>query len=268
MQNRYIGDLGDFGKYALLKALCLGNNKGRTLNLGVIWYLVPDESHNEDGKHIRYLQETPSNIQRFRNLDPLLYDTLGKIVNKGERNIKSIKENRILPSNTIFYEEPLTFKGMPNNSPRARQARQEYRDKWVHNAMEATKGCDIIFVDPDNGLKVKSVKRHHKIGPKYVFYEELLPYIKRGQSLIIYHHLCRNGTAEEQIKERLYQIKKELDVEDVFGMLYKRGTLRIFFVVPSDGNYDLLFMRSKYLIQETLWKEHFDLYTDKGKLFK
>lgn len=39
MQDRYVGDIGDFGKYGLLRALC-----AHDLSLGVVWYLVPDES--------------------------------------------------------------------------------------------------------------------------------------------------------------------------------------------------------------------------------
>jgi hypothetical protein len=47
MQNCYACDVGDFGKYGLLKYLCTsgeGDEKS-VLNLGVVWYLVPDENH-------------------------------------------------------------------------------------------------------------------------------------------------------------------------------------------------------------------------------
>ena len=37
MQNRYVGDIGDFGKYGLLRALYHGRQ------LGVAWYLCPDD---------------------------------------------------------------------------------------------------------------------------------------------------------------------------------------------------------------------------------
>lgn len=73
MQNRYVGDIGDFGKYHLLKSLCSGNDDKGDLSLGVVWYLVPDENHNEDGKHIRYLEQSASNLARFRKGDPLLF---------------------------------------------------------------------------------------------------------------------------------------------------------------------------------------------------
>ena len=73
LQNRYVGDLGDFGKYGLLKALC-----GDTLKLGVNWYLIPDESHN--GKHTAYLKSTHKDSTAYRSCDPELYDSLRKIV--------------------------------------------------------------------------------------------------------------------------------------------------------------------------------------------
>lgn len=47
MQNRYTGDIGDFGKLGLLRQLQLNTR----LSIGVNWYLIPDESHNRDGHH-------------------------------------------------------------------------------------------------------------------------------------------------------------------------------------------------------------------------
>ena len=47
VQDRYVGDVGDFGKYGLLRALCGGD-----LTLGVVWYLYPDEEANNDGDDI------------------------------------------------------------------------------------------------------------------------------------------------------------------------------------------------------------------------
>lgn len=97
MQKRYVGDIGDFGKYHLLKTLCVGNELGSELSLGVVWYLVPDESHNDDGKHIRYLQETPSNLTRFKKGDPTLYGALGEIVRNGTRNVTMIQLSDMPP---------------------------------------------------------------------------------------------------------------------------------------------------------------------------
>lgn len=69
MQNRYTGDIGDFAKYGLLRALSRGRQ------LGVAWYLYPDEAHTADGKHIQYLD----NPGKWRTLDPVLFDGLDMI---------------------------------------------------------------------------------------------------------------------------------------------------------------------------------------------
>jgi len=225
MQNRYVGDIGDFGKYHLLKSLCMGNKNELDLSLGVVWYRVPDENHNDDGKHIRYLEQTTSNLARFRSGDQALYDSLSEIIKAGKRDVSVINESNVLPTNTVFYEAPLSYEGMPNNSPAARNDRISYRNLWSSKALDATLGCDLIFVDPDNGLEVNSVKSHQKTGPKYTFFEELVPFVKRGQSLVIYHHLCRSGPAEVQLKERLDQLKKKLGIDNIYPGFSERLTI-------------------------------------------
>ena len=52
MQDRYTGDIGDFGKLGLLRQLT-----STGLSIGVNWYRTPDETHNSDGLHIDYLQK-------------------------------------------------------------------------------------------------------------------------------------------------------------------------------------------------------------------
>ena len=259
MQNRYVGDIGDFGKYHLLKSLCMGNNNELDLSLGVVWYRVPDENHNDDGKHIRYLEQTTSNLARFRSGDPALYDSLSEIIEAGKRDVSIIKEFNVLPTNTVFYETPLSYEGMTNDSPAARNDRISYRIRWSSKALEATLGCDVIFVDPDNGLEVKSVKSHQKTGPKYTFFEELVPFVKRGQSLVIYHHLCRSGPAEVQVHERLDQLKEKLGIDNIYALLYKRGTLRAFFIIPSSEHIELLTARGIRLTRTLPWNEHFSV---------
>jgi len=80
MQNRYVGDVGDFGKYGLLRGIF---QKPPEYKLGIVWYLVPDgygdsKSATNDGKHIAYLEDC--NKPRFRGCDEDLYDYLKSIV--------------------------------------------------------------------------------------------------------------------------------------------------------------------------------------------
>ena len=60
MQDRYAGDIGDFGKYGLLRALCGADEHGPALELGVLWYRVPNEDHKTDGRIIDYLDPPTS----------------------------------------------------------------------------------------------------------------------------------------------------------------------------------------------------------------
>ncbi|TFH42124.1 MAG: hypothetical protein E4G94_06815 [ANME-2 cluster archaeon] len=263
MQNRYTADLGDFGKYGLLKALCQTQDKDEesNLRLGVVWYLVPDENHNDDGKHIKYLEPSYKNRNQFRNCDRDLYDALAEIIQTKERNVSNIRKSNIFPIHTAFYEEYLTFDNIPSNGVNARKKRMDHRKRWVNKALISTGDCDLIFVDPDNGLEVKSTERQHKLGPKYAYFDELLPKLKREQSLVIYHHISRQGSADDQINVRFQQINECLDGDDyAFALRYHRGTSRVFFVIPSEDHRNILIDRAKGFVQGP-WSQHFTLIT-------
>ena len=78
MQDKYVGDTGDFGKYFLLKNLCKEN-----LILGINWCYVPDEK-NMDGKHTSYLD---NELHPLGDIDMDLFQTLKDLVKSGKRNI-------------------------------------------------------------------------------------------------------------------------------------------------------------------------------------
>lgn len=151
MQNRYVGDIGDFGKYGLLRHLLGAAEDGlctaRRLRLAVIWYLYPDESHNLDGKHTGYLKRTRQNEREFRSCDPVLYDALAKLIGGSHRHVSRVRSSGILPTETTYYEQSLSFQG-EGRGP----ARQQAREKWLRQALAVARGADLVFVDPDNGI--------------------------------------------------------------------------------------------------------------------
>ena len=60
MQNKYVGDIGDYCKLGLLRWLLGAHPETgqRKFSLGVCWYAVPDtfdSPENRDGRHIDYL---------------------------------------------------------------------------------------------------------------------------------------------------------------------------------------------------------------------
>src|SRR5262249_4252737 len=129
MQNRYVGDIGDYGKYALLRRLCGLEYRNRS-RLAVVWCVFPDEDLNNDGRHISYLKD-PS----FADLDPDLYSALSNILSTGQRKIAAIENYGFLPSSTVFISE-LIFS--LDNMRKTKAERIAYRNAWLHASLKAT----------------------------------------------------------------------------------------------------------------------------------
>ena len=244
MQDRYVGDLGDFGKYGLLRALCDPSplDDRQALRLGVAWYLFPDESKTADGKHIGYLDPcltapSPRNEELFRECDPPLYDALRKIVVDQRRCVCAVQDGGVLPAGTVFHRTPLGFDKLPGPGPQYQRMRK--RRQWVDEMLKVTAGCDIVFVDPDNGLEVGSRGPFSKFGPKHVYYEDLERLACRDQSLVVYHHAGRSGTVEKQVERRLKEIREVLG-RKAQALVYRRGTVRIFFVIAAERHQGIL----------------------------
>lgn len=257
MQNRYVADVGDFGKFGLLRYLTGCFDELPSLRLGVIWYRVPDELHNNDGHKIGYLHANTSSVGRFEECDPQLFRKLRAIVSAGRRHLDTIRQGGILPATARFFEEELSFAHISGAS--ACQKRAECRQRWRAAALQATATCDIVFVDPDNGLQCKSIGPHHKLGPKYAFREELVPIIDRGQTLVAYHHICRLRTAEAQIREQLGVLRTWGTASaNAFALRFRRGSARAFLIVPSRQHRSLVRRRVGALISSP-WNRHFEL---------
>ena len=98
MQNRYVGDIGDYLKLGILRALSPG------YRMGIAWWLYPDESHNRDGRHIGYLHRP----DRWQHYDPKLFDALAQIVSTGHRDIRALEEVGLLPG-TIHSQRDASY---------------------------------------------------------------------------------------------------------------------------------------------------------------
>ena len=252
MQDRYVGDIGDFGKYGLLRALTEADQTP-SLRLGVVWYLYPDESHNDDGKFTGYLCGNPRNHSRFRACDPALYDVLRHLVCNRQRNVSAVRCTGIFPSTTTYYEHPLSY---PARMPLPE--RQKARERWLDAALSTTTTSDLIFVDPDNGIS-QTASPWRKKGPKYVFTDDCRRFYERGQSLIIYHHLGRQGSAEQQINHLAGVLQHCLGLTRTpWALRYHRGTARAYFVVLQENHRDTLEPRITQFL-ESPWNTHFQL---------
>jgi len=243
MQDRYVGDIGDYAKYGLLRGV-LGES---SLRLGVMWYAVPDEDHNNDGRHIHYLKDV-----NFRKCDPVLYDALGGIVARGERRLTAVHDARVLPPSTIFYDAALSFAGIPS------MQRPDHRRAWLQDGYDALTKADVIFADPDNGLET-AIDRHADKGPKFTFYDDLVPIARKGKSLIIYQHASRQGSFTDQLQKRISHLRTHLSPHiSTFAVVrFRRASARAFISAMADRHAATLQDRIGTFLTSA-WGEHFD----------
>ena len=223
------------------------------LRLGIVWYLFPDESGNDDGKFIDYLCESRRNNDRYRSCDMDLYDALRLLVTNCRRDIAYIPNAGILPPDTLYYECPLSY---PRHMKRLE--RQSLRSSWLQGALQATEAADLVFLDPDNGIAGKVIPWRKK-GPKYVFMDDLPHFYARGQSLVIYHHLGRHKPAMEQINHLSTALQSHLKLlRPPISIRYRRGTSRVYFIVSQEMHRPVFHSRIESFLQ-TPWQNHFNI---------
>ena len=106
MQDRFVGDVGDFAKYGLLRAI----RKGK--RLGIAWYLHPD-------RNTEYLQQP----KKFRPLDPEMFDEMKNEIEKLRDgcSVKAVEKSGIL-GDAAFADEPL----------------RNFRPQWFERVKEAS----------------------------------------------------------------------------------------------------------------------------------
>lgn len=209
MQNRYTGDIGDYGKLGLLRYL-----RATGLRVGVNWYLTPDESHNEDGRFTQYAHDAS-----YRDCDPQLWVALAQILDANQRQVASLETPVILDA--VFFHKRLDF------SETSFRERVKKRADWHRQALAALNGCDLIFVDPDNGLMVPSAQRSKK-GNKYVLPEELFDYCRQGASVIYYQHKARRPDSFYTDQHDKLLRDKQIEVAEGLGLKFTRTSLRYY----------------------------------------
>jgi hypothetical protein len=234
MQNRYVCDIGDFGKYALLRAL------SKDLRLGVVWYLNLDEESNSDGGFTEYAA--------LRECDDQLYDKMQTLLKAGSRGIAAVEQAGILPVGTAFYSQPLTFRDLPSSNRLNRQLR---RQLWLQTALAATEAADLVFLDPDNGFAPDSVRATGNSAQKYVFRQEICQFLNRGHSVIIYHHHARHERLTVQVKRHFKELRAE-GAKHIWALSFHKRSVRTFFIAAAERHAALLLDRSQRFVK-TLW---------------
>jgi hypothetical protein len=155
MQDRYAGDVGDFGKFAVLRAVAPGRK------LGVCWYRCSGAGEdNNDGRHVDYLRRP----ERYRALDPIAFDAMARVV-ASRRSLRALEDAALLPGARYHGAE------IPSDKRRRRE--------WFRELDAAVADCDLVFTDADNGFEWS------QLTPKCVGRDEARALRKRGRALLM-----------------------------------------------------------------------------------
>ena len=255
MQNKYVADVGDFGKHGLLRFLSgkTAQDDGPQLPVGLIWYLHHDVRCNGDGRHTDYVKRTSTEDRsEYRDCDPCLWETLRDLVVQDARCVHCAEDAGLPTADAAYFNALLQYtKGTPKTM------REEQREYWWRGATRETGDAELVFLDPDNGLASED-KKFRLVGPKFTYMTDLRDLWERGKSLIFYQQVNRTGLGGKQVKDTAQLLAGDesgLGREPIplwFGV----GTARVFYVLPQPEHEELIEGRVSRLLAGP-WQRHF-----------
>jgi len=133
MRNRHVGNIGDFGKLALLRHLM------ESRRLAVCWYLTTGDGEN---KHHETYCEYLKRSGEFHHLAPEIFDALRNIINTGftdSRDVAALETRGLLDGALFHREEVPTLDALCQ--------------KWSEELIITVCRADLVFLDPDNGIQ-------------------------------------------------------------------------------------------------------------------
>lgn len=215
MKNQYFGDIGDYGKYGLLRHLAKDG-----IRIAVNWYLSEDDGSN-DGNQTSYLDKIS-----YRRFDSELYDVLKELVSLDHRNVISFEAKRMIP-NASYYSFLLDNTG-------TRAERLEKRKEWHEEALRCCDRVDLVYLDPDTGLMEADSIQTKKLD-KYCFPEEVADYYNAGHDVIYY---CQKGRRTyEQWEEAKTYMQSMLPDAKIVAISFHKGTCRAYIFVLHEEHY-------------------------------
>ena len=234
MQDSYVGNIADFAKYGLLRALTGIEPKGEPLSLGVVWY------YNGPGKrgHDRmwaYLREP----DKYQTCDEDLFKRLRVFTNTEKRCIRKVMDLGILGDAAHFCDDV-------SRGPRA---------DWLDRALERTEESRIVFLDPDKGLAPPSQQGRNS--PRHAYLHEVKPFVKRRQTAVMYQSYWRRekgDTRDHEMRRWREELPNELPLAAAPRIL---GTAQcVFIVLPASEHVELIDGRLDEMVG-TDWGRHF-----------
>ena len=183
MKNQYVADINDYKKYLLIDDLSHYYE-----SVDVCWMLTENDGRR-DGRKVSYL------FNEEKRHDRKIYDYLKNLVITGIRDVMAIEGGEIL------------------------SVRKYYK---LLSAIDLNDMPELLFLDPDNGIEVKSIPYGKAHSERYIYYCDMKKFIDKGSDLLIYQHYPRVNHGEYHQKRTSEIINKLGDVQVIH---FDRGTI-------------------------------------------
>ena len=265
MQDNFVGDWGDFGKYSLLRALtglCPLQPSDDQLSLGVVWYVPDDETiartESGHGQHVGYLFDDQAR-QDWSRCDELLFNELRSIV-CGDRTLRTVGRSGLIGPDDAFHYRSICLPALSE--------REVKRREWLDDALQRVKGQDLIFLDPDVGMAdpeadnaPKKLSPRSQEAPKYVYMCELDEFLMLDSSIIVYQSFGRADRCQSMRAWRKMLCNR---YPDRLPPEIVRFGSRAFIILPAAAHATIVGRRLQELMgPRSPWGKHLSLYRDR-----
>ena len=231
MQDSYAGDIGDYGKLALLREL-----HGQGLCIGVNWYKTDaiTSEKQEDGKYC-----IPDHLSVY---DKMLSSSLRKVYHSQEGIVRSIAalEDEKLIDEALYFSDRVPV---------------EHRGEWHQHALRELSSTDLIFLDPDNGMIVPSAEKDRQKQRKYVLDAEVKDYLSQGHSVLVYQHRPRVNEAIyiDRMMQRFMSLTQDVKRNDIQVITFPRYSVRDYFAISINEDHRLKIARAIANMVNGIW---------------
>ena len=127
----------------------------------------------------------------YRHCDPPLHSTLRSLIASGSRRIIAVEASGVLGVDTPYWSE-LTLDSYPQ------------RLNWTVGTLNRVKGCDLVLLDPNNGIRLSDVPDRGAVSAEHAYKNEILEFSGQSGVAVIYHTPSRHAkgvTHEDQIEQ-------------------------------------------------------------------
>lgn len=207
MKNQYFGDIRDLFKYDLILRII---QETGSINRFLFIPMLTENDNSKNGNETDYKKAKAGT----RNRD--LVTHLENCVNENRRNITEIER----------YFKSKRIEIYIHNEPFSHGNRKSYFDRIRKELFSQS----LIFVDPDNGLKVGRSNKKHLLYPEV---KDLYNYMDEDSILMIFQYFPREDH-KEYLRRRTNELKKLTedlpiyisDNEIIFFLLTKNDELK------------------------------------------